>query len=167
MVLDRLAKAWGIAADRELCQSKVGEGSAGGVPVRLVYPQTFMNSAGGAVACMMKRWRLEPSSLLVVLDDAALPLGRIRVRGKGSAGGHMGLASVSQEAATEEIPRLRVGIAPEKKPAGEEMTEFVLGRFTAAERERLEAGLGLAEQACETWIASGLPAAMNRFNRRK
>ena len=166
MVLDRLAKAWGITPSRELCQSKVGEREAGGTPVRLVYPQTFMNSSGEAVACLMKRWRLEPESLLIVLDDVALPLGMVRVRAGGSAGGHQGLTSVALEAATEQIPRLRVGIAPEKKPGGELLIGFVLGRFTAAEQEQLEAGLGLAAQACETWVTGGLPAAMNKFNRR-
>lgn len=166
MVLDRLAKDWGIAPKRELCRSKVGEGEAGGEPVRLVYPQTFMNSSGEAVVCLMKRWRLEPESVLIVLDDAALPLGRVRVRAGGSAGGHQGLTSVTLESATERIPRLRVGIAPERKPGGEFLTEFVLGRFTAAEQEQLEAGLESAAQACEAWITSGLPAAMNRFNRK-
>lgn len=165
-MLDRLAKAWEVAPKRELCQSKVGEGEAGGEPVRLVWPQTFMNASGEAVVCLMKRWRLEPESVLIVLDDVALPLGMVRVRAGGSAGGHQGLTSVALEAATEQIPRLRVGIAPEKKPGGELLTEFVLGCFTAAEREKLEAGLGLAAQACETWVTGGLPAAMNKFNRR-
>lgn len=166
MVLDRLAKGWGIAPDREVCQSKVGEGEFGGGPVRLVYPQTFMNSAGGAVACLIRRWRLAPPALLIILDDVALPLGLIRVRGGGSAGGHLGLTSVAQEAATEEIPRLRVGIAPPEKPPAGELTDFVLGRFTAGEKERLEEGLASAERACEMWVTRGLTAAMNRFNRK-
>lgn len=166
MVLDRLARGWGIALSRELCRSKVGEGAVDGTPVRLVCPQTFMNSAGGAVACLMRRWRLEPSLLLIVLDDVALPLGMIRVRGGGSAGGHLGLTSVAQEAATEEIPRLRVGIAPAGKPPAAVLTDFVLGRFAGDEKGRLEEGLASAERACGMWVTHGLTAAMNRFNRR-
>lgn len=166
MVVERLAEAWGIAADRELCRSRVGEGAVQETPVRLVYPQTFMNSAGEAVACLLRRWRLEPSRLLIVLDDVALPLGMIRVRGGGSAGGHLGLTSVAQGAATEEIPRLRVGIAPPGKPSAAELTHFVLGRFTGAEKGRLEEGLASAERACEMWVTRGLTAAMNRFNRK-
>ena len=166
MVLDRLAKSWGIALKRELCRSKVGEGEVSKEPVRLVYPQTFMNAAGEAVVCLMRRWRLDPSVMLMVFDDVALPLGMVRIRGKGSAGGHQGLISVMAETGTEGIPRLRVGVAPTVKPSGEELTEFVLGRFTAAEKERLEAGLASAAEACGIWITGGLPAAMNRFNRK-
>lgn len=165
MVLDRLAKAWSVRMGGEACRSRVGEGERDGVPVTLACPQTFMNASGEAVACLMERRQAAPSDVLVVFDDVALPLGMIRIRGKGSPGGHLGLASVEQEAGTEEVPRLRVGIGPEEKPEGE-LTDFVLGRFTAAETRKLEEALELAEQACGMWVAGRLPDAMNRFNRK-
>ena len=165
MLLDRLAKAWSIRLGGEACLSKVGEGKRGETPVGLACPQTFMNSSGEAVACLMKRWQVAPSDVLVVFDDVALPLGMIRIRGQGSSGGHLGLASVAQEAGTEELPRLRIGIGPAEKPEGD-LAEFVLGRFTAAEQAKLEGALELAEQACGMWVEGRLPDAMNRFNRK-
>lgn len=164
LVLDRLAEAWKAAPRRELCRSKVGEGEVDGESVRLAWPQTFMNSSGEAVACLMKRWRLEPSEMLIVFDDVYLPLGRLRLRGEGSEGGHQGMASIIQGVGTQEIPRLRLGIGPGPR---RDLMEFVLDRFTGPEKEGpLENALELAVQACETWVTQGLSAAMNRFNRR-
>ncbi|MBI3615014.1 MAG: aminoacyl-tRNA hydrolase [Candidatus Omnitrophica bacterium] len=165
LVIKRLAERWGISVKSPLCHSKTGEGTVSGEPVRLALPETMMNQSGEAAAALLKRFRLDPSSLLVVCDDAALPLGMIRVRSKGSDGGHQGLASVLQETRTEAVARLRVGIRT--KPVGpEEMISFVLGRFFPSEKKRLEEGLELAEAACETWVRQGVSAAMNKFNRR-
>ena len=165
-VVRRLARRWKMTWKEEArCRAKVGEGSAAGEKVRLVLPQTFMNSSGEALACLAKKWRLTPESFLVVCDDFALPLGTVRLRGQGSDGGHQGLASILQELGTREIARLRVGIRSGRVEG--DWTPFVLGRFTASEESPLENGLERAAQACESWLADGTMAAMNRFNRQK
>lgn len=163
MAVRRLAERWECRVGRKLCASSVGEGMWQRWAVRLVLPETFMNSSGEAVGCLVKRWRLGPEALLVVLDDVSLPLGSVRIRGEGSAGGHLGLESVLEAVGTQAVPRLRIGVGPGR---GKDLTSFVLGRFTAREGKALEEGLGLAMEACETWVAHGLSVAMNRFNRR-
>ena len=164
MAAEKIAKQWSIAIRAQGCSSKFGEGSISGQPVRLALPQTFMNASGKAVRCLMHRWRLQPSSILVVCDDVSLPIGMIRLRSRGSAGGHLGLVSILLELGLEEIPRLRVGIQSGR--VDEDLTPFVLGRFDSSERKSLEQGLSSAAEACEVWVTSGISAAMNRFNRR-
>ena len=164
MVATRFAERWSLPLKERLCDSKVAEGVVLGQPVRLALPQTLMNASGEAVRCLLRRWRLEPSSLLVVCDDVSLPLGTIRLRGQGSDGGHRGLASIVEKTCTEKIPRLRVGIRSER--VGEDLTDFVLGRFNLAERKLLEKGLASAVEACDAWVARGISTAMNLFNKR-
>lgn len=166
MVVTRLAERWSVPLKAGPCRSKTGEGVFGGEPVGLALPQTMMNASGRAVACLLKRWNLDPADLLVICDDVALPLGMIRMRPKGSDGGHQGLASVLEEIQTEAIARLRIGVRSSRPVRAEDLTEFVLERFAAMEKKPLEAGLQLGRQACETWVARGVSAAMNRFNRR-
>ena len=163
-VAEKISKQWAIPLRAQGCSSKFGEGSIAGHPVRLALPQTFMNASGKAVECLLHRWRLQPSSLLIVCDDVSLPLGMIRLRSSGSAGGHLGLASILQGLGTEEIPRLRVGIQSGR--VDEDLASFVLSRFVGSERKSLEHGLASAVEACGVWVTSGLSAAMNRFNRR-
>jgi len=164
MLIQRLAQRWAIPIKNRLCRSKVGEGIFSGRPVRLALPQTSMNLSGEAVGCLIQRWRVELSSLLVVCDDLSLPVGMIRIRGQGSDGGHRGLASVLEVLKTDAVQRLRIGIRAPKVP--EDLVGFVLGRFEASEKKGLEEGLNLSEEACEAWVSRGLSAAMNRFNRR-
>lgn len=164
LAADRLSSRWRVPLKRRGCSAVFGEGKFEGRPVLLAVPQTFMNASGEAVACLLKRRKLEPAAALVVCDDISLPLGMIRLRGKGSAGGHLGLSSILERLGTEQVARLRVGIRAEK-PA-RDLTEYVLGRFTPAERKSLEHGLGLAAEACELWMSRGINAAMNRFNQK-
>lgn len=162
-----LSRRWSIRLDSEACSARFGEGNWKGEKVRLVLPQTFMNASGAAVAPLMKRWKQEAGNLLLVCDDLALPLGRVRLRGQGSDGGHLGLASVFEQMGTRQIARLRVGIAAvgTGRVRGD-LTPRVLGRFEASEKEPLEAGLKQAVEACESWVVDGLATAMNRFNRK-
>lgn len=164
-VVTRLAQQWGIRLKPSICRSHAGEGMMGTQPVGLALPQTSMNASGQALGCLLRRWKLERSQLLVVCDDLSLPLGMIRLRPKGSEGGHKGLASVLEETQTQEIPRLRVGISG--KNIGEDLTAFVLGRWKAVEKKPLEKGLDLAVKACEVWCARGISEAMNQFNSRR
>ena len=167
MVAARFADRWGIPLKRQLCDSTVGEGTAAAQPVRVVLPETFMNDSGKAVGCLLRRWRLEPSSFLVVCDDVSLPVGMIRLRSQGSAGGHNGLSSILEAIQTEHLPRLRVGIRTQKVKAGEDLTQFVLGRFLPSEKKSLEEGLAGALEVCDAWLTRGITAAMNLFNKKR
>lgn len=139
--------------------------------VWLLKPQTYMNASGQAVAEAIEAWESQQESdavfsfaqLLVVTDDVALPLGRIRLRGRGSCGGHNGLASVEAELATDRYARLRVGVGP--GPAGADLVEFVLGRFRADEEDCLrEDVLPASITAVTDWLEHGLELAQGRWN---
>ncbi len=165
MVTSRLAEIWSSEGwTKTVCRSRTGEGVIQDHPVRLVQPQTLMNASGEAVGCLLRRWRLEPSAFLIVCDDVSLPLGLIRLRARGSDGGHRGLASILEEVGTDQVARLRVGI--QTTEAVGDLTTFVLSQFHAPEKRLLEEGLESAVQACEVWVTGGVTAAMNRFNKR-
>lgn len=162
-VVERLSRRWGISLSERCCRSRSGTGSVEGQGIRLVQPETFMNDSGEAVRCLAERFSAPPEGFLIILDDAALPLGTVRVRGDGSAGGHNGLQSVLDALATDRIPRLRVGVAGDA-PLPADLTDFVLGPFRPEEADAVEAGLARAEAAAVCWAAEGLEQAMNRFN---
>jgi PTH1 family peptidyl-tRNA hydrolase len=128
--------------------------------VLLAEPTTFMNLSGWAVREIADFHKLEPADVLVVVDDADLPLGRLRMRTSGSAGGHNGLKSVIQELGTVEFPRLRVGVG---RQAGE-LKNHVLGRFSVDEKTQIDAAVKRAADAAELFAKENILAAMNRFN---
>jgi peptidyl-tRNA hydrolase, PTH1 family len=134
--------------------AEIGEG------VLLAEPTTFMNLSGWAVREIASFHKLAPSDVLIVVDDADLPLGRLRLRTSGSAGGHNGLKSIIQELGTIEFPRLRVGVG---RQAGE-LKSHVLGRFSTEERDQIEAAVKRAADAAELFARENILAAMNRFN---
>jgi peptidyl-tRNA hydrolase, PTH1 family len=135
-----------------------------GEGVLLVKPRTFMNRSGQAIAAMMRKRGLKPADVIVVLDDLELPCGRIRIRKQGGAGGHKGLQSVIQALGADDFVRVRVGIGP--RPAGEELVEHVLARFTAEERREVEKAVEVAADAVTAVVQDGVEKAMNRFNER-
>jgi PTH1 family peptidyl-tRNA hydrolase len=176
-VVEELARRHGVPLDRLECNSRLaalqvagtaaaGEtGEAGGL-LLLAQPQTYMNRSGHAARCLLELHTLEPSAVLVVYDEINLPLGRLRLRRAGSPAGHRGIESVLESLRTDQVPRLRLGVAPEGgAPAGEDWAKFVLGPFAAAERETVAAMIARAADACEAWWREGTEAAMNRFNR--
>jgi PTH1 family peptidyl-tRNA hydrolase len=128
--------------------------------VHLCKPLTYMNLSGQSVRAVADFYKIAPSEMLIVLDDFALPLGKLRFRPEGSGGGHNGLKSVIEHLGTQSVPRLRVGIGS----ATAEVVDYVLGRFTLAEREPLEQSLQRAEEAVIFAQDRGLAAAMNTFN---
>jgi PTH1 family peptidyl-tRNA hydrolase len=167
-VLDRLAvKCGGSFKQKSRFAAEVAEVSLeDGGKLVLAKPQTFMNRSGVAVAALVQWLKILPSDLLVVVDDADLPLGQIRLRQAGGSGGHNGLASIIEMlGGNEEFARVRVGIG-RRGPAGEDITGHVLGRFATAEREEAEAAAKEAVEAVECCLKEGLTAAMNRFNRK-
>ncbi|MFS8906561.1 aminoacyl-tRNA hydrolase [Synechococcus sp. O70.2] len=163
MVVDQLAERWGIplALEKQF-QGSYGEGFALGGKRRLLKPATYMNRSGEAVRAVLDWYKLDPRSVLVVYDDVDLPLGRLRLRGSGSAGGHNGMKSVIQHLGSEAFPRLRLGVG---RPKGnQDMVGHVLGRFEPTEQAVLERVLRAAVEAVECCLQEGLRAAMNRFN---
>jgi PTH1 family peptidyl-tRNA hydrolase len=141
--------------------ARYGLGMIAGVPVLLAKPMTYMNRSGEAARALLQRYPIDTSHLLVVVDDVALPLGRIRIRPSGSDGGHNGLESIIQCLGTQAFPRVRVGIG---SPPPGQMVEYVLSRFSPQEQPIIDEALQRAADAVEAIIAEGVQAAMNRFN---
>ena len=164
VALDRVAAEAGIAFDREAAQSLVGEGVWRGDALALAKPLTFMNRSGAAVAGLLDRYGLGTEDLLVVYDDLALPLGQVRLRAKGSAGGHNGVQSVIDALGSPEFPRLRIGVGDSFPPGGQ--VGYVLAPFDDDEREAADAALDLAAEAALAFARDGLTAAMNQYNGR-
>ena len=128
----------------------------------LLKPMTYMNLSGQSVQAAMAFYQLTPADLLVVLDDVALPCGRLRLRASGSSGGHNGLKDIQRALGTNDYPRLRVGIDP--PPPRVPQKDYVLGRFTDAQRKQLDPAVNRACSAVFTWAEKGLTPAMNVFN---
>ena len=167
MLIDKLAHDEGISVNRRECSALVGRGEIEGTRTKLVKPQTFMNLSGHAVACLLQKIETESPSerigqLVVISDDLALPLGRIRVRERGSAGGHNGLKSIIASIGTDEFIRLRIGIQPEHPIS--DTKRFVLDSFARSERAIVEETIALSAQAVRTVITDGVLKAMSEFN---
>ena len=158
-VVDRLAAEWGLGWQ----QSKSWHAFwAKGEKAILVKPMSYMNRSGDPVQAIAHFYKIEPSEILVVLDDMALELGRLRLRPDGGTGGHNGLESVIVQFGTEEIPRLRVGIGAAPT---EGAVDYVLGRFFEEERPPAEKAVARAAEAVKCAIDNGLLSAMNQFNK--
>ena len=128
----------------------------------LLKPTTFMNLSGRAVQAAMAFYQLSPEDVMIVLDDVALPVGKIRIRPGGSSGGHNGLKDIERALATDRYPRLRVGI--DAPPPRVPQKDYVLGRFADEQKKTIDQAYARAGDAIVTWIEKGLNAAMNQFN---
>jgi PTH1 family peptidyl-tRNA hydrolase len=158
MVVDRLASESQLNWE---ASKKWGAWFAKG-DVMLVKPATYMNRSGEAIAAVAQFYKVAPEEILVVLDDLALPLGRLRLRGNGSSGGHNGLESVLNHLATDSVPRLRVGIGA---APNEGAIEYVLGRFFEEEQPLVQKTVERAAEAAKYATRHGVVAAMNVFNK--
>ncbi len=156
----RGGSGWGFDKKFNARVAKVG---GEGWKVMLAEPQTFMNASGESVGAVADFYRVPVTQLLVVVDDADLPLGEIRLRPKGSSGGHHGLESIERRLGTREYARLKVGIG-RTADGRREITNFVLGKFAPGETKLLEEVLQRAASQVECWAADGIEKAMNRFN---
>ena len=168
MLIDKLADDEGIVVKRRECNALVGQGTVEGVVTRLAKPQTFMNLSGGAVSCLLRKLEDDASmqqsvkQLVVISDDLALPLGKIRIRERGSAGGHNGLKSIIAAVGTEEFIRLRIGIQPEHPIS--DAKRFVLDTFAKNERSVVKETLETSASALRMIIRDGALKAMQQFN---
>ncbi|MBE6415017.1 MAG: aminoacyl-tRNA hydrolase [Akkermansiaceae bacterium] len=161
MVLDRLARRFG--AEWKSDKARKGE-LAAGPGVLLIKPQTFMNCSGECVGPIMRYYKFDPAQVLVIYDDISFPVGTMRLRAGGSAGGHNGMKSLIAHLGGEKFPRLRVGIGA---PGQKEMVGHVLGKFAPDERPLLEECLARAEEATVLMLQEGFQAAANKFNVKK
>ena len=164
MLIEKLASEAGIECKRRECQALVGRGEVEGETVKLVKPQTFMNLSGSTVSCLAAKHKLpEPGRhLIVISDDLALPFGRIRIRERGSAGGHNGLKSIIASIGTNEFIRLRLGIQPEHPLA--DTKGFVLDSFPRSSRAAVEQMIERGVAALRCILREGVLKAMSEYN---
>ncbi|MCC6132823.1 MAG: aminoacyl-tRNA hydrolase [Acidobacteria bacterium] len=161
----RTPAGYGIRVDRFDCRALVGQARVEGKMVLFAKPQTFMNLSGESVKGLMQKYEIDRERLLVIADDAALPLGRLRLRRSGSDGGQKGLRSIISCLGSEDFPRLRFGIAGETFRPGTDLSDYVLERFGKAEREDVKQGIERACEAVRVFLTRGIEDAMNEFNR--
>lgn len=163
LVVDRLAARWNVTLAGRRHQAETGLGTVAETRVVLAKPVTFMNLSGEAVGKLRRAHRLAPPAIIAVYDDLDLPLGQVRVRGEGGAGGHNGVASLIATLGRG-FPRVRVGIG--RPPPGVDPVEYVLEPFAAAERPLVEAAVERAADGVESLLREGVERTMNTFNRR-
>ncbi|MEN6559153.1 MAG: aminoacyl-tRNA hydrolase [Acidobacteriota bacterium] len=164
LVVDRLARAWGVELRGRLFKSRTALARRGGEDVLLAEPKTYMNLSGTAVRAALEGKGIGPDRLVVIYDDLDIPLGEIRVRRTGRPGTHKGMISIVNEIGSAEFPRVRVGIGP--LPGGRDAADYVLEPFRKAERADLELGLDQAAEALEMVLDGDIEKAMTRFNKR-
>ena len=164
LALDQLAGRWKLdwKLERKFEALVARAAPVGGASVLFCKPQTFMNASGKSVGQVTSFYHVPADRCLVVVDDADLPLGEIRMRPKGSSGGHHGLESIEEQLGTRGFPRLRVGIG--RRSGEREITGHVLGRFSRDEVAILELVLARAASQIECWVRQGVQKAMNQFN---
>jgi len=163
-VVDRLAYDWEFETFRREGKAFVTEGTVGSETVRLVKPRTYMNRSGLAFRELRDLEDFDPvEDLLVVVDDAALDVGRVRFRPEGGPGGHNGLKSISGALRSHEYPRLRIGVGT--KPDGEDLSDWVLAPMPLEDEDVVVGLLPELTRGVELWLEEGVEAAMNRLNR--
>ena len=160
--LEIVARRAGSPPRRTRFQGEVAQANVRGVPALLLWPLTWMNLSGSSVLAARDFYKIDDAEVLVICDDFNLGVGTIRMRPSGSAGGQNGLADIITRLGSPTVPRLRVGIGP--VPTGWKPADFVLGRFSAAQREEIDPVLERAADAAEEWVAVGIQSAMNRYN---
>lgn len=163
MAGDAMAKAQGAAINRSRFKALTGTCDIGGETVMLMKPQTFMNLSGEAVAQAVSFYKLAPDHVIVVSDEVALPIGKLRIRTKGSAGGHNGLKNIIALLGTDQFPRIRIGVGAAPHP-DYDMADWVLSSFTGKDAEDILAAAARAAEAVECYITKGADRAMNLYN---
>ncbi|MDO8682077.1 MAG: aminoacyl-tRNA hydrolase [Armatimonadota bacterium] len=160
-VVDLIAKRHHVRVLRRSCRALVGQALIAGEEVVLAKPQTFMNLSGDSVSELARRMNIAPQDIIVIYDDADLPIGKIRIRPMGSSGGHKGMKSIIDRLHTQEFPRIRIGIGAMKGNS----VDYVLSRFSRAELALVKPAIEKAADAVETILAEGMEPAINEYNR--
>lgn len=165
-VIDALASKYNIDVDTKKHGAYIGKGMIDGQKVILAKPQTFMNLSGESVRSLLDYYKIdEEEELLIIYDDVSLDVGQLRIRMKGSAGGHNGIKSIIAHVGGQVFPRIKVGVG--EKPPKYDLADYVLGHFSKAEREKMAEGFEEAACAVEMIVGGDIPGAMNRYNRKK
>ncbi len=164
-VIDELADRYGIDVSERKHRALCGRGAIEGQKVLLVKPQTFMNLSGESLRALTDYYKVFPEELIVIYDDISLPPGQLRIRLKGSAGGHNGIKNIIAHLGTQEFPRIKVGVG--EKPPRMDLKDYVLSRFSKGEQELMDAAFREAAQAAVMMICDGADRAMNHFNTKK
>ena len=165
-VIDAIADKYGIELNLRKGKAFCGTGYIEGQKVMLAKPQTYMNLSGDSVSALVNFYKLDPmEDLIVVFDDISLAPGNLRIRKKGSAGGHNGIKDIIAKTGTDQFARVKVGVG--EKPAGWDLADHVLGRFSAEDRKLVDEAIEHAADAVEKIITDGADAAMNEYNRKK
>jgi PTH1 family peptidyl-tRNA hydrolase len=162
MLVDKLAREANSQVKREECRALLGRIEIGNGLIELVKPQTYMNLSGESINCLLKKEIRNRENLIVISDDLALPLGKIRLRARGSAGGHNGLKSIEECLKTQEFIRLRIGIQPEHPIF--DTKRFVLESFSKSDLETVEKVLDKSAEAIHSIVTDGIEKAMAKFN---
>lgn len=164
ILLDALAERFGVAwSENSSMRSRLAQARDGERKIWLCQPQTFMNDSGVAVQAVQGYYRVPLENVMIVVDDADLPIGEIRLRGSGGTGGHHGLESVEKHLGSRQYARLRVGIGRQRQEV-RQITGHVLGQFAANERQLLDKVLKRASDQIDCWLKRGLEVAMSQFN---
>ena len=164
--MDALAEKYNISISEKKHKALCGKGVINGVKVVLAKPQTYMNLSGESVAELVNYYKMDPEEeMIVIYDDISLAPGNLRIRKKGSAGGHNGIKNIIAMTGTQNFLRIKVGVG--EKPAGWDLADLVLGHFDAADRVEVEKAIGHAVEAAEMMITGETDAAMNRYNVKK
>lgn len=165
-VIDRLSDKYNISVDTKKHRAYIGKGIIQGQKVILAKPQTYMNLSGESIRSLVDYYKIdEENELLVIYDDISLDVGQLRIRAKGSAGGHNGIKNIIAHLGTQVFPRIKVGVG--EKPKGYDLADYVLGHFSKAEKELMDEGYDSAVRAAELIVSGEITEAMNEFNRRK
>lgn len=165
-VMDAIAEKYNISISEKKHKALCGKGVINGVKVVLAKPQTFMNLSGESVAELLNYYKLDPADeMIVIFDDISLAPGNLRIRKKGSAGGHNGIKNIIGITGTQDFLRIKVGVG--EKPKGWDLADHVLGHFDAADRVEVEKAIDHAVSAAEQMLKGEVDAAMNEFNSKK
>ena len=165
-VIDELASQMGVQVNTKRHKALCGVGQIGSEKVILVKPQTYMNLSGESVRAVMDFYKLDPTKdIIVIADDISLPTGKIRIRAKGSAGGHNGIKNIIAYLGTQEFPRIKVGVGA--KPPKMDLADYVLSRFGAEEQKIMDEAFGEAAEAAVMMMTTGAERAMNHYNAKK
>jgi PTH1 family peptidyl-tRNA hydrolase len=159
--VDQLAERWHVAIEQENFSGRVGRASYAGHDVLLLKPTTFMNLSGESVQAALQFYKLPLDAVLIVMDDLDLPIGRVRIRGRGSAGGHKGLADILQRLGSDEVARVRIGIGSADR---DRTIDHVLSPADEDQTALLDQGVMMAADAVMCWLREGLESTMNTFN---
>lgn len=163
--ITRISDDYRIPMNLKKHKAICGSGYIEGEKVILAQPLTYMNLSGECVRELVDYYKVSPEDIIVIYDDISLDVGQLRIRKKGSAGGHNGIKSIIHHLGTMEFPRIKIGVGD--KPTGWDLADYVLSRFHGEEQENVREALKDASIACKTMITSGIEEAMNIYNRKK